>query len=128
MELSSRSAPYLLIILPVPFFLFAVGTSKWFWAALTLDVGRIRRDVLDALAYEALPLLLIGSFALGVLVSNVLPGQYTWRDPYYQNVISDPTLILTPFLGFALLAFLVYILATEWRSMAPRPPTAASTA
>lgn len=112
--MASRAGPYILFFLPLPVFLFSLGTSEWFWAALTRDSGKSKRDIFRALVLQSLSLFLMELFAVDVLLYSVLPGRYTWRDPYYQNVITDPTLALTPFLGFAVLAVLVYMLATEW--------------
>ena len=117
-ELGSRSGPYILFILPIPMFLFVLGSSSWFWAAVTRDPERVKGDIIAALLLQSLPLGIMGPFAVFVLLDHVLPGTYTWRDPYYQNIITDPTLAISPFLGFATFAVLTYILVTEWRGPA----------
>ncbi|MFQ5837623.1 MAG: hypothetical protein ACE5HJ_02425 [Thermoplasmata archaeon] len=115
MFLASRDAPYLLVSLPFPILLFGLGTLWFFWAVVTPEEEHTSRDIRMGAIFHTPPLLLILGFALSVLVTYVIPGRYTIKDPYYQTVITDPTLVLTPFLAFAMTAVLLHILMVARR-------------
>ena len=108
--LSSRGSYIVAVLLPYPFLLFGWGSLRLFRSIITPDSVRSRRDVQFGAALQAFPLFLIFSFSSTVTMAFLLRGTFTYQDPYYQTVITDPTLFLTPFLGFGVVAWLAYII------------------
>lgn len=116
---ASRAAPYLIMLLPLPFLLFGLGSLRAFRAPIVREQDRAWRDLKEGLVLHLVPLILILYFGVVTLLQLVFRG-ITYQDPYYQNVVTDPTLLLTPPLALALLGILIYLFTFSRRELTGR--------
>lgn len=114
--LASRGAPFLLMALPVPLFLSGMGSLRLLRATVSPSPRQGWRNLKEGLAFHLVPLLLALQFGGSVLLYNVIPGRFTVKDPYYQTVVTDYTLAVTPVLAVGVVA-MAFFLVFRHRSL-----------
>ena len=95
LTISSRAAPFVMVLVPLFMLLFSVGSLALSWSAVTFDSLLARRDLKAGIGLHAAPLGMALLVATYVVFSFILQGNLTYRDGYYQTVTFMPTLILT---------------------------------